>query len=156
MANKDLKKLSRLELVDIIYTLQLNNEEKDAEIKKLKTQLENNEPSVSGSVAETALSLGKIMEDTKAVVEGYLQSVKSVNAELEEMREETQKKNNMLLETARNMAFEIISEARTKAGEIVSNAEKDAEEKYNSFKDKAIRLVKANSELKDILKGKEI
>lgn len=154
MASKDLKKLSRLELVDIIYTLQLNNEEKDAEIKKLKTQLENNELAFSGNVAETALSLGQIMKETMAVAEEYLQSVKNVNIELETMREETQKKNDMLLETARNMAFEIINEAKNKAGEIVSFAEKDAEEKYNSFKDKALRLVKANSELNDILKGK--
>lgn len=155
MANKDLKKLSRLELVDIIYTLQLNNEEKDAEIKKLKTQLENARLDFSDPVAETALSFDQIMKDTMAVTEEYLHSVKNINTELEEMREEAQKKNDLLLKTARDIAFETIRKAKIKANEIVNNAEKDAEEKYNAFENKVLRLVKARRELNDILKGKD-
>lgn len=155
MANKDLKKLGRLELVDIIYALQVQNEEKSAEIKKLKARLENAEPAHSSvDVTETAEKLGQIMKETQAVTETYLKSVEKMNVELEKKREAAEKKNDMLIETAKKVALEIINEAESKALDIITAAEKDASEKYSLFRQKAAQLIKANNELNSILKGK--
>jgi len=157
MADKDLKRLGRLELVEIIYTLQVQNEEKDAEISKLKLQLEAKESAAPDSekVLETAGKLSSVFEEATALTDRYLESVDALNGELEEKRAFEEKRNKLLLEGAKQKAFEIISTAQTEAQKIIDDAERKAAEKFEAFQKKALKLAKLQKELGAILEGKD-
>ena len=62
MVTKELKKLSRRELVDIIYQLKKNEQEKQEEIAALEEALQEKRirVSVAGSIAEAAADITQI------------------------------------------------------------------------------------------------
>ena len=62
MISKELKKLSRRELVDIIYQLKKNDQEKQEEINALEEALREKRIriSVAGSIAEAAADITQI------------------------------------------------------------------------------------------------
>ncbi|MCD7777998.1 MAG: DNA repair protein [Clostridiales bacterium] len=77
---KELRKMNRTELIEIIYALQQNEKNLRTENEKLKEEL--NEKIIrleqAGSIAEAALSLNRIFEDAQAAAEQYLYSVKEL------------------------------------------------------------------------------
>lgn len=155
MTDKDFKKLSRLELVDIIYELQKRFLEKEEEISALKAELEkkNIEISSSGSIAEAAMKVNGVFETAQAAADQYLRSVCLSAPDSKERLEAAEKLGGQIIEKARQKAFELLSAAEQKAGEIVLEAEKQAEEKQKDFESKAAEYVRLHGELKAILKG---
>ncbi len=80
MAEKELRKMSRTELIEIIYALQQNEKQLKNEIESLRKSL--NEKTIiienSGSIAEAALKLNHIFEDAQAAAEQYIQSIQTM------------------------------------------------------------------------------
>ena len=62
MISKELKRLSRRELVDIIYQLKKNEQDMQEEIESLKTELEDKRIRIStaGSIADAAMSVTNV------------------------------------------------------------------------------------------------
>ncbi|MCD8238727.1 MAG: DNA repair protein [Clostridiales bacterium] len=85
---KELRKMNRTELIEIIYALQQNEKGLRKENQELKEKLEEKTIRLSeaGSIAEAALSLNRIFEDAQAAAEQYIHSVKEMyeNKENEE------------------------------------------------------------------------
>ena len=92
---KELKKLSRKELVDIIYHMKKNEEELRQEIATLQDQLQEKRIRVSmaGSIAEAAMDITKIFSTAQLTADLYLR-------EIERMKEETE----MILQEAKRNA----------------------------------------------------
>ena len=97
MTDKEFKRLSRRELIDIIYELQKQNSEKDAEIKKIQTELDDRTLKISnaGSIAEAALGLNKVFEMAQAAADQYLESIRKAEegnvAKQEELKQQQEK-----------------------------------------------------------------
>ena len=68
MTNKELRKLSRAELIDILFELQTQNENLTAENRELAAQLESRQLQITeaGSIAEAALRLNGVFEAAQA------------------------------------------------------------------------------------------
>lgn len=83
MAEKELRKMSRTELIEIIYALQQNEKTLREENKELCRQLEDKTIRIenAGSIAEAALSLNRIFEDAQAAAQQYLDSVRMLGKE---------------------------------------------------------------------------
>ena len=62
MISKELKRLSRRELVDIIYQLKKNEQKMQEEIESLKNELEDKRIRIStaGSIADAAMSVTNV------------------------------------------------------------------------------------------------
>lgn len=77
--DKGLRRLSRVELVDIIYELKKSNDEKDAQIQQLQAALDDKTLRVAqaGSIAQAALSINGVFEAAQAAANQYLASVKA-------------------------------------------------------------------------------
>lgn len=73
-----MRRMSRTELIEIIYALKTREEQLMQENEDLKTRLEQREIKLeeAGSIAEAALSLNHIFEDAQRAVEDYISSVK--------------------------------------------------------------------------------
>ena len=107
MLNKELKKLSRKELVDIIYQLKKNEQEKQEEIEKLQKELENKRIRISdaGSVADAALSITDLFSNAQATADLYLDEIamkkKEAEKECAEKISKAEKEAQTILENAK-------------------------------------------------------
>ena len=86
MFNKELKRLSRRELVDIIYQLKKNEQQLEEEIISLKKELQDKRIRISkaGSIAEASMNITDIFSAAQKTADIYLK-------EIAQMKEETEK-----------------------------------------------------------------
>lgn len=111
MIGKELKRLSRRELVDIIYQLKKNEQEQQEKISALEEELQERRIriSVAGSIAEAAADITQIFSTAQTTADLYLHEIAA-------MKEETEKECAKMLEEARKQADMILAEARNERG----------------------------------------
>ena len=85
MIAKELKKLSRRELVDIIYQLKKNEEQLQEKITALEEELQDKriKLSVAGSIAEAAVDITNIFHTAQRTADLYLQEIACMKADTE-------------------------------------------------------------------------
>ena len=107
MTDKEFKRLSRSQLIDIIYQLQLKQEELIAENKKLSKALADRRLRVSkaGNIAEATLEIHNVMQAAQDAASHYLEEIRI-------MRKETEEKCRRLLEKAQKDADDMIAKAQ--------------------------------------------
>lgn len=78
MAEKELKRMSRGDLIEIIYQYQHREQELINENQVLRSQLDDRRIKVekAGSIAEAALALNHVFEAAQAAADQYLKEVK--------------------------------------------------------------------------------
>ncbi len=83
MAHKELRRMNRTELIEIIYALQQNEDLLRQENESLRRQLEDRQIRMekAGSIAEAALSLQHLFETAQAAADQYLLSIKAQQEE---------------------------------------------------------------------------
>ena len=111
MIGKELKRLSRRELVDIIYQLKKNEQEKQEKIAALEEELQERRIriSVAGSIAEAATDITRIFSTAQKTADLYLREIAA-------LKEETEKECAKMLDDAKRQAERILMEARGKRG----------------------------------------
>lgn len=69
MADKELRHLSRFDLIDIIYELQKQNDASAAQIEALQSKLAEKEIRIAkaGSIAEAAIGINGVFETAQAL-----------------------------------------------------------------------------------------
>ena len=99
MITKKLKKLSRRELVDIIYQMKKNEQQMQEEIAALQQAVEDKRIrlSVAGSIAEAAADITQIFSAAQMTADLYLR-------EIECMKEQTEKECQKMLEDAKRQS----------------------------------------------------
>lgn len=91
-ANKELRKMRRSELIEIIYELETREEQLLKDKEELEAQLAERTIRLdrAGSIAEAALGLNRIFEAAQAAADDYLNSIRAAGEQLtdtEELRE---------------------------------------------------------------------
>ena len=117
MTDKEFKRLSRSQLIDIIYQLQLKQEELTADNEKLSKALTDKRLRVSkaGNIAEAALEIHNVMQSAQDAADHYLEEIKiRINHEYQR-----------ILKEAKEKAADIIDKAQQEADEIVARAKKE-------------------------------
>lgn len=117
MTDKEFKRLSRSQLIDIIYQLQLKQDELNAANEKLTKELEDKRLRISkaGNMAEAALAIHNVMQTAQESADHYVEEVK-IRAGNECRR---------ILKEANEKAAEIIENAKREAAEIAAKANKE-------------------------------
>lgn len=146
MTDKELRKLSRYELVDIIYELQKQAIENQKLLEQLREKLDERELKLSnsGSIAQAALEVNNVFETAQNAADQYLFSVKAQNKEAE-------KAEKAALE-ARREAEKIILEAKKESERILENAREEFEKRLSDFQENLDYIIKARGGLDDLLK----
>lgn len=155
MTDNELKHLNRAELIDIIYELQKENDEKDAQMQKMQAALDEKTLRVAkaGSIAEAAISVNGVFEAAQAAAEQYLTSVRAAEASNAERQAEAERQRQKLLEEANRKADEIQQQAQRQAQRIVREAEMQVAAKWTIFEQQAKNaLLQANGELQSMLR----
>lgn len=108
MTDKEFQRLTRAQLIDIIYQLQLNQDKLTEENRQLKAALEDKSLRMdeAGNIAEAALIMNDVFRNAQNAAEQYLAEIRAIRAETEEQRQK-------ILADAQAQAQEILSVART-------------------------------------------
>ncbi len=125
MADKELRKMSRIELIEIIYSFLQKEEELKQEIERLQTELNerNIQMEKAGSIAEASLQLNHIFEAAQQAADQYLLSVMNMNDE---------QKADTLLELTKKQCREMQREAMQKCETLVEKTLEDCERLRNN------------------------
>ena len=118
MTDKEFKRLSRAQLIDIIYQFQLQidtltekNQALERELADKRLRLSN-----AGNIAEAALEINDCFRSAQKAAEQYLDEIKAI-------REETEAGRQKILDEARAEVREIVAKARKTLGDYDSAIE---------------------------------
>ncbi len=117
-----LKKLSREELVEIIYALQQSEKTLKEENEKLQRRIDENEQVIShfGTVADASQSLNDIFTEAQKALEQYLMAIRvtagggNYDSEID-------------VQLAQHRAEAIVAEANRQADEILAEARREVD-----------------------------
>ena len=114
MTNKELRKLSRAELIDILFELQTQNENLTAENRELAAQLESRQLQITeaGSIAEAALRLNGVFEAAQAAADQYVRCTKDSLAIAERTLAAAKRQADTLVQEATAQAQKLLADAR--------------------------------------------
>lgn len=138
MVSKELKKLSRRELVDIIYQLKKNEQELQEELASLQEALQDRRIhlSTAGSIAEAAISITNVFSSAQTAADLYLQEIAC-------MKQETETECAKMIRDAKKQAAEIIAESE-KQRAILDEVYQRELEKLKKLHQRVQSLEKAN------------
>ena len=105
MIGKELKKLHRRELMDIIYQMKKNEQQMQAEIVSLQEALQDKRIrlSTAGSISEAAASITNVFSAAQKTADLYLHEISC-------LKEETERACTKMIEDANNTVARILSD----------------------------------------------
>jgi cell division septum initiation protein DivIVA len=107
LTDREFKRLSRSQLIDIIYQLQIKQKELEDKNLKLKEELADKRIRMhqAGNIAEASLAIHNVMQAAQDAASQYLEEIRI-------MRIETEEKCKRLLEKAQKDADDIVAQAQ--------------------------------------------
>ena len=151
MTDKEFKRLSRAQLLDIIYQLQLQNEELTQRNQQLEQALEDKRLRIdnAGSLAAAALEINGFFSNAQVAAEQYLNEIKVLRETTEAEQQvlhsqaeaevsEAQAEANRLLSEAQSEASRLLFEAQERATSMLDAAKK-AHQDYDTAVDLILR-----------------
>ena len=90
MTDKELRRLTRQDLVELLYELQKENLRLQQELAEAKEALQSRELHLrkAGSIAEAALALNEVFERAQAAADDYLRNLYAAGEQMEQQRRE--------------------------------------------------------------------
>ena len=130
MTDKEFKRLSRAQLIDIIYQFQLQMDKLTEQKQELERELADKRLRLhnAGNIAEAALEINNCLRNAQNAAEQYLNEIKTI-------REETETERQRILAQAQEAAEAIIAGAKKSRGEYDSAIEAILEEYGQSHSD---------------------
>ena len=107
MTDKEFKRLTRAQLIEIIYQLQVKLEEVSADNQRLKAELMDKRVRMNqvGSIADAVLEINNVMQAAQSAADQYLEEIRQLRSEAEEdcrkIREEAQKEAEEIVSRAK-------------------------------------------------------
>lgn len=142
MAEKELRRMSRPELIEIIYALKSNEESLQKKNAHLEEQLNDRTIQISeaGSIAEAALQLNDIFSTAQIAADDYLTSIKAANVSMEE---EQKAASQHMTDTAQKKAEVLKAQSEDKAQTCVELAQKQSQDMITAAEQKRDQLEEA-------------
>ena len=130
MTDKEFKRLSRAQLIDIIYQLQLQIDKLNEQNRTLESELADKRLRFQsvGNIAEAALEMNDCFRSAQNAAEQYINEIKAI-------REETEAERQRILSEAQAAAEAILAGAKTTQGDYDSAIEAILEEYGQSHSD---------------------
>ena len=122
MTDKEVKHLSRPQLIEIIYQLQTREEELTDKNRRLEEELQSKRIRMenAGNIAEAALELNNVFQSAQNAAVQYL-------SEIQTIREAAEKEKQRIILAAEEEAQQIIQKAKDEASLIIEDAQKAKE-----------------------------
>lgn len=136
---KELKKMSRPELLELLLEVTRENEVLKGRIETLTESLASREVLISnaGSIAEASLRLSNVFGAAQEAADTYILSLQKINAESEQLlqkaraeaaqlKNDAERESAALLETARRQAADLNEKSRAESEQLLQKAREEA------------------------------
>lgn len=146
MTEKELKKLSRADLLELLLAQSRENEQLQIEFEKTKEQLANRNIAIdnAGSIAEASLKLTGIFQAAQASCALYMENIEELSARQEELcakmerdcKERCEKKEKEVTERCEQMEAEVTAKCerlKAETTEKCTKMEMDTEERCTNM-----------------------
>jgi len=155
MTDKDLRHLSRAELLDILYEQQKRYEDSLAENQALRQQLEDRTLRIAsaGSIAEAAIQVNGVFEAAQAAADQYLASVKAATADM--VQKTAQRLREAILQDAKQQADKIVQDAQAQADRLLTESAAQIDARWTEFQKNADALIHAHDELRMLIQNRQ-
>lgn len=152
MASRELRRLSRMELIDIIYQLRKDNDKLEQKLSETSSHLEEKTIVLkeSGSIADAALALNGVFDAAQRAADQYLLSVKSAHENTEKQIREAKQQCAQMLAEASAKAEKIISGAETERLEKLEAADRECKKKYDQLVARANQYIREHPEIRPL------
>lgn len=116
MTDKELRRLSRAELIEILYALQKQNEQLTEQNQQLSEQLEDRQLRMqkAGSIAEAALQLNGVFEAAQAAADQYRFCAREALSAAEQRLAEAERDADAIVQQAEARAQRLIADANAR------------------------------------------
>jgi len=158
MTEKELKRLSRADLLEMLIDQSKELQKTQKRLRKAETELAERRIAVdeAGSIAEAALRLNGVFEAAQASCEQYMENIRTLSSRQEEIsrqREEDSilKAAAMLDETQKRCAA-MQSETKEKCACMVAKAKAESESYWEIVYRKLDSYCEKHAEVRDIFK----
>lgn len=150
---KELKKMSRAELLDLLLEAMKENEALKEQIQTLSERLSSREVLISnaGSIAEASLALSGIFDAAQEAADTYLVSLQKTHEAAEQILQSAKKEADLIKEEAERQSAAIIDSAKQRAAEIRARSEKETEEFLRQSREQMNRMIESEKTLKELL-----
>jgi len=157
MTEKDLKKLSRIELLELLIEQTEENQLLTEQIKSLQTQLASRRIAIeeSGSIAEASLKLNGVFAAAQAAADEYLENVRRNNMHKEELvaraEELARAKVTQMISEADERCRKMEEETARKCDAMTRKAMREADGYWAQVSAKLDAYLKQHSDLRNLL-----
>lgn len=157
MTDKELQKLSRSALLEMLLEQSRENDRLRAQVEELARQLSDRQFKIdqAGSIAEASMQINQVFESAQAAAEQYLENIWALSGRQEQIcrqleEESTQKANALLAETERKCRT---MEAATteKCARMTKEAEDAADRAWRDAQVRIQKLIDAQAGLRELL-----
>ncbi len=124
MTDKELRKLSRKELLEMLVLQTRKNEQQQTQIEALEQKLQERQVKMenAGSMAEAILQLNGVFDTAQAAFEQYTENIRRMEKDAEKIILDAKRQANEIIKQANVEASVIIAQARNTATEIQNSA----------------------------------
>ena len=129
MTDRELKGLSRAELLQMLIELSRENEQLEDEAAQLRAKLNERRLKIekAGSIAEASLALNGVFEAAEAAAAQYLDNMAQCEARCQAKQRDAEKGAEEILSIARETAGKIVEEAQYNARKMTEDAKVQSE-----------------------------
>lgn len=91
LTDKELRKLSRIDLLELLLEKSRENEKLKEELEQVKAQLDDRKINIekAGSIAEAALALNGVFEAAQLAADQYLENLRRISGETDSVQDST-------------------------------------------------------------------
>lgn len=156
MANNELKKLSRAELLEMLIEQSKEMEALKKQLKEANEMLEDRRILIenAGSIAEASLQLNGVFEAAQKAAAQYLENVQQQAGICADTDRNSRERAETLLSYVKIKCSEMESETQKKCERMVKNAQLQAQKYWDEVTEKAAQLTKAEAVQEEIIPSK--
>lgn len=157
MADIDLKKLNRAELLEILVKQGRELEEIKERNEELEKQLKNRQIIVekAGSIAEASLTLNGVFEAAQSACEQYMENIRLLSSTQEErcaaMEEASLKKAQQIIEEAEEKSRRVEENTRAKCQAMINQAKNQSHKYWDEVSEKLENFYAEHKGLRELL-----
>lgn len=148
MADRELRRMHRAELIEIIYALKQSEDQLKAQNAALTAQLQDRQLRLekAGSIAQAALELNNVFAAAQAAADDYLHSVQAnhladTDAAAANTLSQARSEAKRILEQAQADADSLKAQTRQECSAMVEQAEQEVQQRWQTFDRKANALL---------------
>ena len=146
MTEQQFRRLTREELIEIIYELQKKQAQMEQENERLRQALSDRQIKIenAGSIAEASLALNGVFEAAQAAADQYLEQIRAAS-------ETSQQLCDRLVANAQRRACAIVAQAQQEAKRLLGTVDADEAQAFTEAQEKTDTALKAYEALRDCL-----